>query len=119
MVEMGDVKKVLLMVNPHKVNAQALAEEITRKFVDRNITVRTFILDGGQRSPGKDDYDMAFSLGGDGTVLSTARIMAPLGVPILPVNLGSLGFIAAARPDDWDDVFGDRKSTRLNSSHPL
>jgi NAD+ kinase len=105
MVEMGDIKKVLLMVNPHKANAQVLAEEITRQFVRRNIKVHTCILDRGQRCPDKDGYDMAFSLGGDGTVLFTARIMAPLGVPILPVNLGTLGFIAAVHPDDWDDVF--------------
>lgn len=37
--------------------------------------------------------EMAIVLGGDGTMLGAARLLAPHGVPILGVNLGELGFI--------------------------
>ena len=37
--------------------------------------------------------DYIISMGGDGTLLATARLVADAGVPILGINLGSLGFL--------------------------
>lgn len=40
--------------------------------------------------------DLVISLGGDGTVLAAARVVAGSRVPLLPVNMGGLGFLASA-----------------------
>ncbi|MEM1310480.1 MAG: NAD(+) kinase [Cyanobacteria bacterium P01_H01_bin.153] len=45
--------------------------------------------------PPNFDQDMAFAvvLGGDGTVLSAFRQVAPAGIPLLTVNTGHMGFL--------------------------
>jgi NAD+ kinase len=41
------------------------------------------------------ECDLLITLGGDGTILAGARIVAGTDIPLLPINLGGLGFLAS------------------------
>ena len=43
----------------------------------------------------REDIDYAFTLGGDGTILSAAILIRDTGIPIMGINLGRLGFLAS------------------------
>ena len=45
------------------------------------------------------DYDMAVSLGGDGTMLNTAHFARYSGLPVLGLNFGHLGFLVNKADD--------------------
>jgi len=94
-------KRAILFVNTHKKNAQDAAGRIQAELEKRGCSVTVYSFAGKPENLPQGVWDIAFSLGGDGTVLYTARCLAPLGVPILPVNMGSLGFIAEVEMDDW------------------
>ena len=126
MGEIKSCKSCIIFVNLHKKHASVLSEEIKTELVKDGTDVTVFSFDGNpggtshaQRVKSLEPagkWDIAFSLGGDGTVLYTARCLARLGVPIIPVNLGSLGFLAEVSTDDWLDVYNKWKKGEMTPS---
>ena len=51
--------------------------------------------------------DMMIALGGDGTILATARLVGQREIPILGVNLGKLRFLAEISPEEMDEALGE------------
>lgn len=68
-------------------------------FIDRE-TSEVMGIKGCSRSEMPGLVDVVVVLGGDGTMLGAARLVAEKGIPILGVNLGGLGFITEVNRSD-------------------
>ncbi|GAB1481661.1 NAD(+)/NADH kinase [Treponema sp.] len=111
--------RVLLIVNLHKPTSRELMDEIAEKLGTQDIEITICAFDGKPGPLPDGHFDIAFSLGGDGTVLFAARCMASRKIPIFPINLGTLGFIAAIHRTEWFDLFEAWRRGELTVSSRL
>ena len=58
------------------------------------------------KCPSEMGADFAIVLGGDGSILRSAKLMKENQIPVLGVNLGKLGFLADVSPDEIETALG-------------
>ena len=107
------VQNVLIIVNLHKDRAGELAGIIVRDLKREGIHVELFTFTGKPEPPPVDHYDLAFSLGGDGTVLFASRVLSASKVPIIGVNMGDFGFLTEITEGEWREAFDGYRSGLL------
>lgn len=110
--------KIALIVNTDKPKAVSCAKKISGIIFDNGAEVLTLkkfydykITDSKNNTGIYDDYDSMFSdcdiavtVGGDGTIIHTAKYAAKYGKPMIGVNVGRLGFAAEVEPDNINDL---------------
>ena len=72
-------------------------------FVDAE-AAKALEIKGFSRSEIASLAELVLVLGGDGTMLNVSRLVAEKGIPVLGINLGSLGFITEVNRDDVFNV---------------
>ena len=60
------------------------------------------------------DFDFLVSIGGDGTILRATMFVKDLGIPIIGINTGRLGFISSVAPDQIDKAVNDVLANNYN-----
>ena len=99
------MKQVGVLYHPRLQKAQNLAGKLTELLSAQGISSwQCSAWDEDKAKSQVAGSDLIISIGGDGTILRIARIIVPLAVPILGINLGKLGFITEV---DGNDVLPD------------
>lgn len=103
------MKRLGLIVNTNRPNSADVLSRVemwAKKngwpivAVEKIVAIRTqdYPSIPAERFAGK--VDLLLALGGDGTILTAARSVSESGIPILGINLGTLGFLTAAPPEE-------------------
>ena len=110
------MKRVGIVVKPRLSTVAAVIHQISEWLLSRQIEV-VYDLEaassigvpeiGVSRSDMPHSCDLIVLLGGDGTLLSLARVMNSESAPILAVNFGSLGFLTEIT---LEELFGTLES---------
>jgi NAD+ kinase len=88
------VKRVGILYHPHREEAHDLADKIEDLLSAQGLSSwQCSAWDEDRAKLQVASSDLVLSIGGDGTILHVARIIVPLPVPILGINMGRLGFI--------------------------
>lgn len=95
------VRRIGLLVKRQEPRARIVVEKIIDWSTERGISVLLDTQDFECEGPAEhlstvdipDHADLIVVLGGDGTMLATARLVGDRGTPVLGVNFGTLGFL--------------------------
>jgi NAD+ kinase len=112
------IRHIILVVKAGHGKARCLAREIKAWIDERHVhaLVVENKMDCDLLELGREKPDCVIVLGGDGTMLSVARKINGLGIPLLGVNLGNVGFLTEATPQNWQQTLEDLFAGRLSVS---
>jgi NAD+ kinase len=96
-----DIRRIGIIAKPKLTTVSTVVQELMewctarqiQALLDKETAVLTDQSEGLERKNLVAASDLIVVLGGDGTLLSVARVMDSHSVPILAVNFGSLGFL--------------------------
>lgn len=102
-----DIQSVGICLKPDQPQAEATVRELVKWLEERGIasrldpeSARRLGRDGEDLAVLAAEVDLIVSLGGDGTLLAVARAAGSRRVPILGVNLGTLGFLTEVNVEE-------------------
>jgi NAD+ kinase len=104
-------RKVLFVVHAARPNALDVAREAARGLIKNGIKVlvaetdvANLGIDGIEHATNAAGCELVIVFGGDGTILRGVEIAREHNVPVLGVNLGHVGFLAEAEPEEIKTV---------------
>ncbi|NCB03143.1 MAG: NAD(+)/NADH kinase [Spirochaetia bacterium] len=100
------IHKVSIFANNKKAESSQLVSDIQNFLTSRDVAYDTYLtFDAYDIKKVDKETSLAIILGGDGTVLSCARLLHAYGIPMLAVNLGTFGFITEIAKAEWESAY--------------
>jgi len=96
----GTLQHIVEMLEKHRIGMVFFRDFYERLQPHITFSVAPRLFTGIRDLP--VDIDMLFSLGGDGTMLDTITFVGNSNIPLIGINLGRLGFLAAIPIEDVD-----------------
>ncbi len=98
------MKRIGILHHPKVAESQPMAAELEAWLVQRKIdTWHASSYDAERLTEQTKDSNLLVVLGGDGSLLRAARFASPCSVPVFGINLGRVGFLSEAQPNEWPD----------------
>jgi len=94
------MQRIGIFYNPQSAPTERVARELDRWLRQHDIQTWCGVASDADGIAAIASYDLLVCLGGDGTVLRAAGLAIPAEVPMLPVALGHLSFMAEVTPDE-------------------
>lgn len=82
-----------------KEDVEVVIEEKFLDIINENEDIKTNYSNLSTFSSLDKTYDLFFSIGGDGTILKAVTFVRDLGIPIVGINTGRLGFLATIQKE--------------------
>lgn len=112
---MSEIRNVAIHVHETKQEAKDAAAQIERGATVRGLTARRVDLSSVLPS----DVDLVIGVGGDGTLLEASRLARPLDIPVIGVNLGTVGYLTTVAPGHIDQMLDAIAAGSLSVEHRM
>lgn len=107
LVRSMSIERFFIIANRDRDRKQELSNQISDFLKSKGKTCQIAYTDEERqqlREKLRGNTDCLLVLGGDGTVLETARIAAGTGTPILGINIGNVGYLAEVEVHNWEQA---------------
>ncbi|RYC07098.1 NAD kinase [Nocardioides zhouii] len=108
-------RRVLVLAHTGRAEVREVARACVQRLTEHGIAVRLLAAEAADLGPGGGDglvettqpddlpgegCELVLVIGGDGSILRAAELTHETSTPLLGVNLGHVGFLAEAEPED-------------------
>jgi NAD+ kinase len=112
---MAEYRSLAVVVRGASREAAATADLIARLGVERGMDAH--VVPVGEPLP--EGTDVVVGVGGDGTLLQAVSVAHPIDLPVIGVNLGTVGYLTDVEPEQVEEMVDAIAAGRVQEYHRM